>query len=178
MQHRSLKTSGARAVRRGSAFVLLLSLAGCIYGFTGGGLPSHIRTVAVLPFENQTPQPLLGAEVEQVLQTQIPRDLGVRIVNEQVADAVVRGQITRYTETEPSVRPSEGQDRIDVVQRQVQISYEAEIYDVVEDRVLWKTTGQTVLGNYNPDSETVQDAVASAIEELVRKVIEGAQSQW
>jgi hypothetical protein len=28
---------------------LLLATAGCLYSFTGGGLPRHIRTVAVCP---------------------------------------------------------------------------------------------------------------------------------
>ena len=30
---------------------LLLLLTACPYGFAGGGLPSHVRTVAVVPFE-------------------------------------------------------------------------------------------------------------------------------
>jgi GAF domain-containing protein len=37
----------------------LLALGGCLYGFAGGGLPPSIKTVAVLPFDNQTAEPLL-----------------------------------------------------------------------------------------------------------------------
>jgi hypothetical protein len=178
MRRPSLKISGIRAVRLVSVLALALSLSGCIYGFTGGGLPSHIRTVAVLPFENTTPQPLLEAEIQQALQTQLPRDLGVRLVDESVADAVVRGRITRYEETVPSVRPSRGQAQVNVVQRQVRISYEAEIYDFQKDRALWKAASQTVIGNYQPDQEAPLEGTSRAIEELVKKVIEGAQSQW
>ena len=36
---------------------LTLGVAGCMYGFAGGGLPPNIRTMAILPFENQTASP-------------------------------------------------------------------------------------------------------------------------
>ncbi len=41
----------------------LLSLTGCLYGFAGGGLPGHIRTVALSTFDNQTPSPEIPKEL-------------------------------------------------------------------------------------------------------------------
>jgi hypothetical protein len=158
---------------------LLLATAGCLYSFTGGGLPRHIRTVAVLPFENGTAQPLLEAEIERSMQLELPRNLGVRLAAEQVADAVVRGRITGFDEAATSVRPTGPQDQqTPVVQREVRITYEAEIYDMREDRPLWRAQSQSVVGNYQPERESIVDARARAIRELVRRVIEGAQSQW
>ena len=49
-----------------SALVLCASSAGCLYSFVGGGLPEHIRTIAIIPFENSTSQPLLESEIETV----------------------------------------------------------------------------------------------------------------
>jgi len=44
--------------------VLVVLLAACFpYGFAGGGLPSHIKTIAVLPFDNQTTASALQQEI-------------------------------------------------------------------------------------------------------------------
>jgi hypothetical protein len=158
---------------------LLATLSGCIYHFTGGGLPSNVNTVAILPFENQTSQPLLDTDIQRALQTAFPRNLGVRLADQATADAVVRGKVTRYEEVPASYRPTQpGQDEVPVIQRQVRITYDAEIYDVKQDKPLWRGQAQTVIGNYQPDSQTESDGRANAIKDLVNKVIEGAQSQW
>lgn len=159
---------------------LLLLLSGCVYSFTGGGLPNHIRTIAVVAFDNDSLQPLVESEVEARMQEQLPRNLGVRLAAENAADAVVRGRIVRYEETTASFQPNQVGPNgvIPVAQRQIRITYEAEIYDMREDRSLWRAQSQSVTGNYQPESETPDDAITRAVEELVRRVIEGAQSQW
>ena len=161
-----------------SLFGMGLLLSACTYSFVGGGLPQHIRTVAVLPFENNTPQPLLESEIEIRIQEEIPRNLGVRLAAAGAADAVIRGRITGYEEIAASVRPTGQDERVPVVQRQVRIVYEAEIYDMREDLSLWRGQGQAVVGNFAPESETPEHGRARAIEELVGDIIEGAQSQW
>jgi len=157
---------------------LLLGSSGC-YSFTGGGLPGHIRTVAVQAFDNTTVQPLLETDIQRELQSALPRNLGVRLAEEAIADAVVRGTVVGYEEIAASVRPSEqGAERIDVAQRQVRITYNAEIYDLKEDRRIWAAQSQSVVGNYQPDSETPEVGRQRAIKEISNKMIEGAQSQW
>ena len=163
---------------RSSILVLCLFLGGCLYSLTGGGLPGHIRSVAVIQFDNTTSQPLIESELETLLQQEVPRNLGVRLAAENAADAIVRGRITGYEETAASVRPSEGTSRIPVVQRQVRITYEAEIYDLREDRPLWQARSQSVVANFQPDSESPEVGRLRAVEEVVRRLIEGAQSQW
>jgi hypothetical protein len=169
-------------VQRGSILtlaVLSLLLSGCLYSFVGGGLPGHVRTVAVMTFENTTPQPLLESELEARMQGELPRNLGVRLAAEDIADAVVRGRITGYEEVAASVRPTDQVDAtVPVLQRQVRIGFEAEIYDMREDRPLWRVQGQAVTGNFQPDSESPEVGRARAIDELVREIVEGAQSQW
>ena len=51
---RSIRRSGACSL----AF-LVLALSGCFwkYGLAGGGLPSHVKTMAIQPFDNETPTP-------------------------------------------------------------------------------------------------------------------------
>ena len=85
-------------MRLTSGFLVTLStlaLGGCLYGFAGGGLPPSIKTVAVLPFDNQTPEPTLTQEISQAVREAVERRLGLRQSAETQADAVVRGSITR-----------------------------------------------------------------------------------
>lgn len=160
------------------ALALVLLLSGCLYGFTGGGLPRHIRTIAIVPFENATPQPLLSTEVELKLQEELPRNLGVRLVEASVADALVRGRITGFTETAPNIRAADPGGRADVVQQQIRIVVDAELYDAREDRLLWKNSSVSGVGEYQPDNEQFATGRTRAITDLVRKFIDGAQSQW
>lgn len=163
-----------------AALAAMLGLSGCLYSFTGGGLPRHIQTIAVVTFENESPQPLVESEIEARMQAELPRNLGVRLAAEDAADAVVRGRIMSYDEVTASFQTGQQGSGgiIPVAQRQVRIVYEAEIYDMREDRPLWRAQGQSVTGSFQPESESPDDGINRAVEELVRKVIEGAQSQW
>src|SRR5215212_4921094 len=107
MPLRSRKTSGAR---RAPAARLLLALGvmlgGCMYSFTGGGLPSNIRTVYVDLFDNTTPYEFLRSDVQRKLQDELPRNLGVRLAPQQTADAIVRGKLTNYDEQVTNYDPN------------------------------------------------------------------------
>jgi hypothetical protein len=70
-------------------------LAGCLYGFAGGGLPPSIKTVALLPFDNQTAEPTLTQEVGASVREALQSRLGLRSASEAQADALVRGTIVR-----------------------------------------------------------------------------------
>ena len=87
-------------MRRTHGNLLLLSLSllavSSCYGFAGGGLPQGIRTVAVLPFDNLTPEPTLTQEVQTAVRNAVQGRLGLRQAGEQSADAIVRGSIQRY----------------------------------------------------------------------------------
>src|ERR1700719_5014641 len=81
----------------GAYSVVLVALNACIpYGFTGGGLPSHIRTVAIVPFENQTATPELPRELTEALRSRLHDRLGLRDASEAKANAIVRQTMQRY----------------------------------------------------------------------------------
>lgn len=166
-----------RLLARSLVFVLPL-LTGCLYSFTGGGLPRHIRSIAIVQFENVTPQPQIETDLDIELQQELPRNLNVRIAAEDAADAIVRGRIVSYDDQAINIEPSRRDEFISVQTRRIRITYEAEIYDLLEDRPLWRAQSATVTGEYNPESENEMEGMARAIEMLVERIIEGAQSQW
>ena len=161
---------------RWTAFLAALSSAGCLYGFAGGGLPPHIRTVAVLPFDNLSAEPTLTQEVSEAVRLAIEQRLGLRPSAESTADAVVRGTIRRYDADIPlSFRAGEA-GNVSVTRRRVQISLSVQIYDQREDRMLWERTSLVIDGEYEPPREDEGRAVA--LEKLVNDIVDGAQSQW
>ena len=87
--------SGARPALRALALVLAAAVVGC-YSFAGGGLPAHVKTVAVLPFDNETAAPELPQELQIALREGLQSRLGLRDAPEERASAVVRGKVTRY----------------------------------------------------------------------------------
>lgn len=169
-----MRPSGDRS-RVAILATLVLLFSGCVYGFAGGGLPPSVRSIAVIPFENQTS----SAELQQEFMTRLRRELrerlGVREAGEAQASAVVRGAITRY---EPDIPIAFSADPTQSVaaRRKLMLTVDIEIYDQVAGRVLWSRKGMTAEGEYAERAET--EGRRRAIEKLVNDVIEGAQSQW
>lgn len=164
--------------RSAAALALALLAAGCLYGFSGGGLPAHVRTVAVLPFDNRTGEPALTQEVFQAVRAASEGRLGLRPATETDADAVVRGEIVRYEPDVPlSYLGGNQQEQVAVTRRQVQIVVNVEIVDQRQGRTLWRQQGLMVNGEYEPaQGETEGRRVA--LQKLVTSLVEGAQSQW
>ena len=154
---------------------ILLVTSGCWYGFAGGGLPRHIRTIAVLPFENETATPELSSEVYEALRGDLERRLGLRSAAEGRADAVVRGTILRYDADVP-VGFSADPTQATTARRKLQLAVRVEIVDQTTGRTLWEQRNLMVEGEYAERAEV--DGRRRALEKLVTSVIEGAQSQW
>jgi hypothetical protein len=155
-----------------------LALGGCLYGFAGGGLPANIKTVAVLPFDNQTPEPTLTQEIAVAVREAVEGRLGLRQASERQADAVVRGTITRYEPDLPVAYTGDEQDggQVTVTRRQLQISVSVEILDQEGGKPLWQRSGLLLKGDYDPGQEA--EGRRRALAELVTNIVEGAQSQW
>ena len=164
-------------VRSGLTLIVAgLAASGCLYGFAGGGLPGHIRTVAILPFDNQTAEPTLTQEASEAIREAMEQRLGLRAASEATADAVVRGAILRYTAAIPLSFQGGQQRNVNVTRRRVQISLSVEIYDQREGRMLWERSNIQVDGEYRPPEQ--QEGRKLAWEKLVTDIVDGAQSQW
>jgi len=155
-------------------------LAGCGrgvlgYGFAGGGLPPHVRTVAVIPFDNQTTEPTVTRELADQLVTAFEQRLGLRLASEDRADAVVRGTITRFDPDVP-VAYSADPDRSTTARRRLVVSVDVEVIDQVTGEVLWRRQGMTQEGEYAERESEL--GVQEAVERIVNDIVEGVQSQW
>ena len=182
---RFLRTSGRRVGRRGGQALLAVPaaavpfLAGCMYSFTAGaGFPEHIRTIAVVPFENETNRFELTQEVHEALLRQLPRSLGLTTAGEGTADAVVTGTIQRYELTAPLYRRGQQAESVQVLQREVILVVGVEVLDRENYTILWDQQQLRVVGQYLDASETEDVGRTEAIELLVQEIVDGAQSNW
>jgi hypothetical protein len=158
------------------ALLILLALGACMpYGFAGGGLPRHIRTVAVIPFDNETPSPELQREIFEEMRRGLQSRLGLRDATEDRANAVVRGTITKY-EPDVPVAFSADPTKATTARRRLQIVVDVQIVDQTTGKTLWERKGLSAEGEYAERGE--EAGRKQAIQRIVNDVIEGAQSQW
>ena len=157
-------------------FACVAVATGCItrYSLNGGGLPSDIKSVAIIPFDNETASPELQRELNEQLRKNFAGRLGLREAAEDKASAVVRGKIVKYdldVATGFSANPAQATSS----RRQLQVAVHVEIFDQIHNKTLWQ--GDLVaVGDYPENGEAA--GRKQAIDKIVSDVIQGAQSQW
>lgn len=161
-----------------AALAAALALSGCLYSFSGGGgLPEHIDTVYVPPVDNQTARFTLTERLTQALLDAVRGRLGAQVAAEDEADAVVRVVLTGYDDQAMSFEAREGVGA-EVFQRRVTLVASVEIVDHVRDETLWSSGSVRGTGEYAPEQESEETGIELALENLLQKIIDGAQSQW
>ncbi len=167
-----------KRVANGALLGATLLASGCLYSFSAGSFPPpHIRTIAIVPFDNDTPRFELSAELYDELLRNLPAALGIRTAGVDVADAIVRGSIVRYDVVAPNYRAGAAGQPATVLQRQVNITVSVEIVDLVENVILWESSNVLAQGEFLEGSPE-EGGRQEAIELLVQKIVDGAQSNW
>ena len=160
-----------------SRVALLTAVAGCgiRYGFSEGAFPAHVKTMAVLPFENQTSAPELQSELFDNMRKELQKRLGVRDAVQDKADALVRGAIVSYDADVPVAFSADPRQAVSA-RRKLQMVVDVQILDQTTGKVLWQRKGLRGEGEYAERAE--QDGRRQAITKIVNDIVEGAQSQW
>jgi len=161
------------------AIVAATGLIGCNYTFSGGGgLPSHIETVYVPPIENKTTQFALTQTFTDKLLEAVRRNLGVQLAAEAEADAMIVAELSRYSDLAMNFQGVEDVGAA-VFQRRVSIMAQVQIIDRSKNEVIWNGTAVSGQGEYSPaDPAGESTGQEVALDNLVQKIVDGAQSQW
>jgi hypothetical protein len=155
------------------------ALASCNYAFqAGAGLPPHVETLAVIPFENDTDRFELPQELQEVLLEELPNRFGIRTAGEEFAEAVVRGTVRGYNVETPSFRPGPAGDRTEVIERQVSVTVEVQVIDRVNNVILWENASLSGRGEFLEASELEEDGRRVALSRVAQSIIDGLQSNW
>jgi hypothetical protein len=157
-------------------FMCIGTLTSCgIYSFSGSGLPSHIRTVAVPVFGNQTAEigirDLLTDAVTEALVT----DGRLRVVGKEAADSIIEGTVVDYKEQAYTYDRSENVQEY-IVRMYVDVSYQ----DVKNRKIIWEQERMEGWGTYDVQAVPAEDvetgrgrAIAKLAEDIVNKTLAG-----
>lgn len=155
--------------------LLPLVLGACLYGFSGGGLPRNVRTVAIIPFDNETPSVDLPRELGEALRDALEKRLGLRPAPAEKANAVMRGKLVRF-EIDIPVAVSANRQQSTSARRRLAVTVDVELIDQSNGTVLWSKAGIVAEGEYAERNEAA--GRKQAIDRIVADIIEGAMSQW
>jgi hypothetical protein len=120
----------------------------------------------------------LPSELRDEMLDRLPGALGVRLAAEEQADAIVRGTVTRYEDGTQTYTPSTVGRTVDVSENRTVVGIRIEIVDVRRNVVLWENASVTGEGVWQRDSQSAEDGRRLAVEVIVQRIIDGAQSQW
>lgn len=163
-------------IARGAMLSLVVgALPGCYRFSGGGGLPKHLKTVAIQPFDNQTAAPELQRELFEQLRSVLRDRLNLREAPEAKADLVVRGTIVAYDVDLPLGAAADARNTTST-RRRLQLTIDIEIIETATTRPLLDRKGLTREGQYAEGGEV--SGRKNAIESLLADIVEGVQSQW
>ena len=164
-------------MRRYSFLILLVSFfTGCgIYSFTNSSLPSHLKTVNIPLFMNQSLEAGIADEVTQELNKEMLGKNLLSIVSDR-GDATITGRITHYDNT-PYTYGTSGTRNVDIDQYRVQISAEVEFLDNKKNEALFKgvVSGE---GIYNFKTEDIKVGREKAVKDIVQRILEKSIQSW
>jgi len=187
---RQLALGCGRAAAHVAAAALLAALgaSGCAYSFSSSSLPSHLKTIAVPVFENETLDGLIADEVTRGLSDRFLEDNRLKVARASVADCVLDGRVTYYERKVYSYTPSQEPESYIVVVR-----IAAVLKDNVKNRDLWTEERIEASATYPASGETSssgtsgeatalpaneQEARARAIEKLAQDILARSLEQW
>lgn len=162
------------------AALALLLAQGCGYSFSGSSLPSHIRTVAVPTFGNDSLDGLIADEVTQGAIESFLGDNRLKVVREARADCVLEGRVTGYERRVYSYTPAQEPEQYIVV-----VTIAVVMKDRVKNQDLWSNEAMKASATYvatPSSSEGVIDSEAEArvevIEKLMQDILAKTLEQW
>lgn len=156
---------------------LMLTVQCGYYSFSGSSLPSHIRTIAIPMFENQTPEFGVPEDITDVLIKEFTEDNTLKVVDRRSADSIIEGSIVNIREQAGAYNVNE-----QVKEIRVYVSVKGKFEDLKKNKVIWEEE-ITQWGTYSPDAAsgentTRQDAIAEAIGKIVTDIFNKTISGW
>lgn len=156
--------------------VIAVLAAGCGYS-TSSRTAKDIKSIAVPFFANQTSEPALEITVTESIIQNLVEDNTLKVVDEDDADAVLRGEIVEFEN-----RPFSFNAELRAEEYHVVIKVKAELFNRRLDEEVWKERTFKGDGSYFldvPDTDTTfDDAVEEAIKEITEQILNLTVQDW
>ncbi|MFH1145198.1 MAG: LPS assembly lipoprotein LptE [Candidatus Eisenbacteria bacterium] len=163
-----------------------VGLDACGYSFSGTSLPSHIASIAIPVFHNETLDATIASETTQGITERFVQDNRLKLARETNADCVLEGKVTGYERNVYSYSSSQEPEEYIVVVRLAIV-----LKDRVKNRDLWSDENLTATATYPagvpastgeatsgtlPRSE--EEARRAAIGKLAQDILARTLEQW
>ncbi len=153
------------------AILAVFSLWGC-YSFSGSTLPPHLRTIQILPVQNQTLESALADRITEGFDEGFRRRTNLRRVNEN-ADAELFGVLTGYSHQPLSTSGER------VTSYRVDLQMRITFVDKIRRDTLYHADNVPGYGDYRiGEGETEETGKLRAVESLVKVVLDNTVSRW
>jgi len=152
--------------------------SGCAYTATGV-LPSHLKTLAVPTFGNNTVEFRLADDVTDAITNAFIADRRLGIGRERDADAVLRGTVLLYKNQVYGFTSEERATQYEIL-LVVQVSFR----DQVKNRIVWKEDQLAVRTTYNvvavgeAPAKTETDGRAAVVQKLAEQIVSRTVQGW
>ena len=157
----------------------ILLVAGCGYTASPALLPSHLKTVAIPVFENNTGEYTLEQDVTAAVVQRFVADNHLRVVDEKSADCVVHGKITQYRNAVFGISNAELAQEY-----RVTIAVSVVFKDQVKNREIWRDDDIVKTANYyvtavpGQQAKTELDGRKEAIQKLADEILSRSIESW
>lgn len=161
-------------------FVLLASVlcfGACGHYSFSGSLPSHLRTVAIEPFDDRTSEFGVREMLTEALEQKFTEDNTLKMSNLDAADAVISGAILRISDRPDAVTREEA-----VSNYRVFVAVRVAFTDRRSEEVIWDNDGRDLSqwgiydfsqGDPELRNQALQEATDKLAEDILNKVIGG-----
>lgn len=176
----------AKALRLRSLLMTDLRVALVFCGFLGLGacacshyglassLPGHIKTVAIPLFEDRAFEYGVAERLTDAVVAEFSQDHTLSVVDEQRADSVLEGVLTRVDDEAMTYTANE-----EVEERKVRLRLDVSFYDRRKKRVIWEREGVEDWASYDPSDASARDAaIGEAVAKLARQMTDLTLSDW
>ena len=161
-----------------SLMAVIISISGSTigcgpYSFSGSSIPSHIKSVAIPIFENETAEFGIKEKVTDALLENFISENILKISDKKNADSIIRGTIMKITDVPFTF------DENEIVQEyRVTIYLNLVWHDQVKDNDLFdgKINGWGVYPANSPEER--DDGIEKAIERLISEITNKTLSGW
>jgi hypothetical protein len=161
------------------AFIVLVSLsgcAGCPYSFSGSSVPSHLKTIAIPLFDDQSGfgEPGLREKFTNRLINRFVQDNSLEVADKTRADSMLEGIIVAVRDEPLVVTKGES-----VSKRRVTVSVKATYQDLKLKRKVWEKEFSNT-GDFEISGGPAQRQVGvdAAIEKLTEDILIETVSGW
>lgn len=157
--------------------LIAIFIQGCSYSFTGASVPPHLKTIAILPFNDRSSsgEPNLQTDLMNELIQKFIDDNSLQLTDKKNADALLEGTIKSLRSSPIAVTAGESVNTV-----RVKIIVDVTYRDLVKKEKIFEKSFNNY-GDYENSGDITtarSDAIVSAIDNITEDILLAVVANW